>query len=279
MRNCKEMRQEAWHILTGSKWGWRILLNYLVLWGLLVSVGIVLGVVFHVCGIQTWNSFLAAQKAAAMEGVKPHAPSLIEVLRMTSASFFVMFIRYVFMGIMTFGIVVTLLKCVKNDTDNWFADAFGGFRRPLEMFWLVFLQGIKLFLWTLLFIVPGIIAAIRYVATWYVKAENPEMGANACIKRSCEIMYGRKKKFVVFCLSYIGWYLLAVVPFVLLMVISIARRSVGYTGVSLTVTFASIVLLFALGAFVTMYGAIGLAIFYRDAKAEADCSAEMMHEV
>ena len=69
MRSCKEMRQDAWNILTGSKWGWKILLNGIVLYAILVAVLIGLEFIFESVGIQTWSSFREAQLAAKRSGV------------------------------------------------------------------------------------------------------------------------------------------------------------------------------------------------------------------
>ena len=38
MRSCWEMRQDAWKIMTGSKWGWKILLNGIVLYAIKIAV-------------------------------------------------------------------------------------------------------------------------------------------------------------------------------------------------------------------------------------------------
>ena len=41
MRSCWEMRQDAWKIMTGSKWGWKILLNGIVLYAIMIAVVVV----------------------------------------------------------------------------------------------------------------------------------------------------------------------------------------------------------------------------------------------
>jgi len=75
------------------------------------------------------------------------------------------------------------------------------------------LTGIFILLWSLLFIIPGIVAAYRYAMTPYILAENPDMGVMDAIDASKELMRGNK--FRLFCLhfSFIGWNLLAVLTF------------------------------------------------------------------
>ncbi len=279
MRSCSEIRQDAWNILTGSKWGWKILLNGVVLGAIMFAVLFGLEYLFEVAGIQTWDSFREAQLEAKRSGVELAVASGHEALRMTFASGFSTFVQYIFQGIISFGMCVTLLKCIKNDSHGWFSGAFGGFARPLEMFWLTMLMMVKIVLWALLLIIPGIIACFRYALAWYVKAENPEMGANACIKRSCELMYGRKWNFVILGLSYFGWFLLAVLPIIVASGIMGASRAGLQAGeevspdiVSLLVVCGSIFVSVVMFAFVSMYVAIGKAVFYRDAKAEVEAA-------
>ena len=72
------------------------------------------------------------------------------------------------------------------------------------------LTGLFIFLWSLLFIIPGIVAAYRYAMTPYILAENPDMGVMDAIVTSKALMQGNK--FRLFCLhfSFIGWHLLTV---------------------------------------------------------------------
>lgn len=268
MRSSKEMRQEAWGIMTGSRWGWRILVNYAVLGVIAVAAIMALAYAYKCAGIQTWESFEEARKAAKASGITLAVPSSREAMRMTLASGFSNFVGYLFQGIVAFGLITTLVKCIRNESERWFADAFGGFRRPFGLLWLTALMTLKIFLWTLLFVIPGIIAAFRYALAWYVKAEDPEMGANACLKRSGEIMKGRKWKLFRFSLSYAGWVLLALLP--LVVALSVAQAKVGDALVETAVLVGGVLAFAAIGAFVFVYGAIGQAVFYRDAKAEAD---------
>ena len=71
-----------------------------------------------------------------------------------------------------------------------------------------FLQGLYVFLWSLLFIIPGIVAGYSYAMTDYILAEHPELTAGEAIEQSKAMMYGNR--FRLFCLqfSFVGWDLL-----------------------------------------------------------------------
>lgn len=71
-----------------------------------------------------------------------------------------------------------------------------------------FLRNLYVFLWGLLFIVPGIIAGYRYAMTPFIMAEHPQLTASEAIRASKKMMRGNK--WALFCLdfSFFGWILL-----------------------------------------------------------------------
>ena len=72
------------------------------------------------------------------------------------------------------------------------------------------LQGLYVFLWALLFIIPGIMAGYSYAMTGYILAENPEMTATEAIEQSKHMMYGNRWRLFCLQLSFLGWDLLCV---------------------------------------------------------------------
>ncbi len=76
---------------------------------------------------------------------------------------------------------------------------------------LFLFQTIYITLWSLLFIIPGIIKGIAYSMSFYILAENPGMSGNDAITKSKELMNGHKMEFFMLSLSFIGWILLLVV--------------------------------------------------------------------
>lgn len=93
------------------------------------------------------------------------------------------------------------------------AGLFSGFSRFPEAFLLNLLVGIFTFLWMLLLIIPGIIAAIRYSQAFFILRDNPGIGGLEAIRRSKAMMDGNKGRYFVFVLSYLGWIILGIIPF------------------------------------------------------------------
>lgn len=87
-------------------------------------------------------------------------------------------------------------------------DVFAGFDDFWSAFKAMFLAGLFTFLWSLLFIIPGIIKSFSYSQTMMIVAENKGIGARDAINRSKAMMDGRKMDYFVLGLSFIGWGLL-----------------------------------------------------------------------
>ncbi len=85
---------------------------------------------------------------------------------------------------------------------------FTGFERPARILIAQILMGIFVFLWSLLLLVPGIIAFYRYRLTLYILADNPKIRALDAIRLSKELMWGYKWQAFVLDLSFLGWLLL-----------------------------------------------------------------------
>ena len=91
-----------------------------------------------------------------------------------------------------------------------FDDLFSEFHRSWPAFCLQFLMGLFVFLWSLLFIIPGILAAFSYSMATYIMAENPDMTAREAIAASKEMMRGNRWRLFCLGFSFIGWSLLCV---------------------------------------------------------------------
>ena len=74
----------------------------------------------------------------------------------------------------------------------------------------MFFMNLWILLWTLLFIVPGIIKSYSYRLVPYILAENPDIDTNEALMRSEQIMRGNKWETFIYDLSFIGWYILGI---------------------------------------------------------------------
>ena len=75
-----------------------------------------------------------------------------------------------------------------DNKDAVFSDLFSQFDRLGAGFCMNFLTGLYIVLWTLLFIIPGIIKSFSYAMAPYILAEHPEMTASEAITESRHIL-------------------------------------------------------------------------------------------
>ena len=85
---------------------------------------------------------------------------------------------------------------------------FDGFLFVGKIILLEIVISIFVFLWTLLFIIPGIVAGYRYRFALYNLCENPEIGVMEALNMSKAQTRGHKWELFVLDLSFIGWNLL-----------------------------------------------------------------------
>jgi uncharacterized membrane protein len=92
------------------------------------------------------------------------------------------------------------------------SEVFYGFERFGKAFSLFIVMMVRIMLWSILLIVPGIIAAFRYSLAFYVLADNPDIPIIVAIEESKRMMQGNKWKYFCLQMSFIGWALLATAP-------------------------------------------------------------------
>ena len=110
-------------------------------------------------------------------------------------------------GPLTVAFYVMLLKNSRGEQVA-IENLFDGFKDFVRTFLLHLLNGLFAFLWALLFIIPGIIAELKYSMSYFILAENPELTANEARLKSIEMMNGHKWKLFCLWLSFIGWIIL-----------------------------------------------------------------------
>ncbi len=85
-----------------------------------------------------------------------------------------------------------------------FKNGFGGTVAAM------FLRDLFIALWSLLFVIPGIIKAYSYRMVPYILSENPGISGMEAIRRSKEMMRGHKWNAFMLDLSFLGWAILTV---------------------------------------------------------------------
>ncbi|MDD6389454.1 MAG: DUF975 family protein [Firmicutes bacterium] len=123
------------------------------------------------------------------------------------SGFYSFFIYSVFM----LGMAAYFLNMSRGRQQNPL-DVLNGFEYIAKAMGLAFMTLLFTLLWGILFIVPGIIAAVRYSQAFYILAEHPEYSVMRCINESKYLMHGNKWKYFFMILSFSGWIILSLIP-------------------------------------------------------------------
>ena len=227
MRNNAEFRDLAWKRLWADHWFGRLFGGGLLLSLCGYAANTVIGGVLNRLGVQTWQDYYLARVQNLRDLTTP-VPNLTNdfIFRATSSGVFSMFIGYIMAGIAAYGTAAILLKCLKDEENGWLGAAFGGFRDPFGMLWLMIRYILIFFGWGLIAGAPialcvtvlvkaGLMTSpvacgcltsfclcyallilsipfYRYRFLFLVKAEHPDWSAGACIRSCRDLMEGHK---------------------------------------------------------------------------------------
>lgn len=116
--------------------------------------------------------------------------------------------QFIIGGVIELGFAVYLLK-QHNKANFELRDLFSQFDRFGQGFAQKFLRGLYVALWSLLFVIPGLVKSYAYAMTPFIMAENPDMSANDAIAASVQLMDGHKSELFTLDLTFLGWNILA----------------------------------------------------------------------
>ena len=112
------------------------------------------------------------------------------------------------MTVVSAGFIIFLLNTIRAAAPCT-GNLLDGFGMAGRIILLSLMEGFFIFLWSLLLIVPGIIASYRYRQAIYLVIDHPEMSVRECLRESKRMMDGRKRELFMLDLSFLGWQILA----------------------------------------------------------------------
>lgn len=109
--------------------------------------------------------------------------------------------------VVDFGMYGYSIKVMRGQ-EAGFGDLFSNFDIAAKVIALWFLKVLFIALWSMLFFFPGVVASYRYRLAEYLLFDDPSISPMEAIRRSKQMMLGRKMDLFVTDLSFIGWSLL-----------------------------------------------------------------------
>ena len=199
---CSSLRQLGRNALRG-KWG--VAIAAVLIYTLIREVPVV---IFNsVLGTNIGSTFTSDGFTYSMD------PEMYQQLMnsMPKVSFFSIIYLLLIAGALELGISLFFLASFRGHKVAS-RDVFLGFERFGKALGLFVYKFVFIYLWSLLFIIPGIIAAIRYSQAFFVLADDPEKSISQCMNESKAMMRGNKMKYFLLSISFIGWMALASIP-------------------------------------------------------------------
>ena len=117
----------------------------------------------------------------------------------------------IFVGMpVSLGITMTFLRASRG-SELAVEGLFGAFNSTYyaKSILLNLLTSIYTFLWTMLFIVPGVIKALSYFLAPYILVDNPQLSSEEAICRSMKMMQGHKMDLFLMMLGFWGLAILS----------------------------------------------------------------------
>ena len=122
------------------------------------------------------------------------------------------FATIIIMPAFNISLCMIFLNLAKRE-DVSVGDVFKGFNITGKAVWLSIITWVYTFLWSLLFIIPGIIKTFSYSMAPFILADNSNLTASEALSESIRIMDGHKFDLFVLQLSFFWWYLLGAITF------------------------------------------------------------------
>ena len=200
MMKSKELRKRAWESLKGKYW---MAFIVIIVTGLIGSIGNA-----FVSFGQELGEVLGMVDPAEMDSTMMIGALVLNGVVIISAIIGALFSLFVTNAI-TVGVSNYFIK--NTDSKPSLKDAFSGFKVKYKRnIGTLLLVGIKTVLWTLLFVIPGIIKAYEYAIIPYILADDPEITSKDAFKKAKQMMNGNKWRLFKLELSFFGWFVLCV---------------------------------------------------------------------
>ena len=121
-----------------------------------------------------------------------------------------------FVNLVTYGWQLFTLRASRAEETGGVETLFSCFQQFWRFLLVHLLMNLFITLWSLLFVIPGIIAAFSYSQTIYIMLDNPKISPLEAISASKQLMRGHKFEYFVLQLSFLGWAYLTLFTFGLL---------------------------------------------------------------
>ena len=136
--------------------------------------------------------------------------AILEPVNISAASTFFSVLVSLFTCVLSCGYYIYCMG-IRQGLTMPYSSLLEGLSVAGKIIWCYVLMVIKTFLWSMLFLIPGIIAAYRYRFAYYNILTDPTLTAGDAIRLSCQQTNGIKMELFILDLSFLAWDLLSLI--------------------------------------------------------------------
>lgn len=186
-----------------------------------ITVGLVyllIGIVLSSLGARVMSVNISESEAMnylryAANGNYEYALAYAETMTPPATAYAINALLMFISTVIAAGFTIFLLNTLRN-RQPCFGNLLDGFGIWWKLLILNLLQSLIIGLWSLLLFVPGVIAHYRYAQAVYILLDDPTKTPVQCLRESKALMAGHKGELFLLDLSFIGWYILGMIPYV-----------------------------------------------------------------
>lgn len=197
MRNASEFRQLARERLKG-KWGISLVVSFIA--ALFGCYSASFSIDLDASDLPNTISSVFGVNALLVTGIITALSGVIAILAIA---------RFVLGGAAQLGLCSYYNRIIKGEEPP-VSELFSRFSMIGKALLLTLYTALLIFAWSLLFIIPGIVASYRYSLAFYILSDHPEYGVRQCVSESKRLMKGHKGRLFCLHFSFIGWAMLNV---------------------------------------------------------------------
>ncbi len=177
----------------------------------------------------------------------------------------------IFIGMMMF--YLSLSRHENARVEQLF-DGFQNFWRSFKAYWIVV---IKILLWTLLLIVPGIMKAFAYAMTFFIIIDDKDIAINDAINKSEKMMFGNRMKLFRLHLNFIGrMFLLLLIPVILWGIVAFILKGGADHSMMFVLAILIVIIILVSMIWLMTWMQVSVAKFYDDIKESIESTPEVV---
>lgn len=178
-------------------------------WTLPILMTLITGIVFAVFQIPSFVDMWTSKLPEVIISGDPSSWEMVADYEPPASSNILELISSICIFVFTVAQIHVYLIMSRGPEPVAFTEFFGGFNLWLKAILTGIWNALWIFIWSLLFVIPGIVKSIAYSQMFFIVTEYPNISARKAMRISIAITHGHKAELFMMALSFLGWILVS----------------------------------------------------------------------